>query len=323
MNVLMTTAALGAFAIGEYAEAATVIVLFSLGEALEGFTLERARESVRSLTELAPCEATVVEPCVDCGSHRGKLLPDGSGNYQFGPCPWCDVYLQTVAVELLAIGTVILVRPGERIPMDGVVRSGQSAVNQAPITGESMPVEKDVGAHVFAGTVNGEAALEIEVTQLERDNTLARMIHLVEEAQEQKIPVQRYVDRFARVYTPGVVTVAVAVAILPSLLLGHPFLDSPSGHGWLYRALTILVIACPCALVIATPVTVISAISAAARRGVLIKGGAFLEILGRVCVVAFDKTGTLTHGRPKLMDMECTSGDCGAGTDCGYCNDMC
>ena len=322
MNVLMTIAALGAFSIGEYAEAATVIVLFSLGEALEGFTLERARESVRSLAGLTPVEATVMSPCMDCESHRGKALPDGSGHYQRGPCPWCDAHVQTVAVKSLAVGAVILVRPGERIPMDGVVRSGQSAVNQAPITGESMPVEKNAGAQVFAGTVNGEGALEIGVTHIERDNTIARMIHLVEEAQEQKSPAQRMVDRFARVYTPAVVSLAVAVATVPPLLLGQPFLDSPTGHGWLYRALTILVIACPCALVIATPVTVISAISAAARRGVLIKGGAFLEILGRVRVVAFDKTGTLTHGRPQLVAMECASRDCTVRAGCAHCDEM-
>ena len=322
MNVLMIIAALGAFSIGEYAEAATVIVLFSLGEALEGFTLERARESIRTLNALVPGEATVVKPCMDCESHRGRALPEGSGYYQGGPCPWCDVHTKTVAVESLALGTVILVRPGERIPMDGVVCSGQSAVNQAPITGESMPVEKSTGAQVFAGTVNGEGALEIEVTHLAQDNTLGRMIHLVEEAQEHKSPTQRYVDRFARVYTPGVVSAAVAVAALPPLLLGLPFLDSPSGHGWLYRALTMLVIACPCALVIATPVTVISAIYAASRRGVLIKGGAFLEMIGQVRVVAFDKTGTLTHGRPRLVSMECASGDCTTSAGCADCDEM-
>ena len=322
MNVLMTIAALGAFAIGEHAEAATVIVLFSLGEALEGFTLERARESIRFLTALAPAEATLVQACMDCEGHRGRELPDGSGLYRTGPCPWCDTHTQTVAVASLALGDVIMVMPGERIPMDGVVRSGQSAVNQAPITGESMPVEKSVGAHVFAGTVNGEGALEIEVTRLAQDNTLARMIHLVEQAQEQKSPAQRFVDRFARLYTPAVVGVAVAVAALPPLLLGQPFLDSATGHGWLYRALTMLVIACPCALVIATPVTVISAISAAARRGVLIKGGAYLELLGAVRVVAFDKTGTLTHGRPRVIAMACTSADCTAPRDCADCDEM-
>ncbi|MDP7545430.1 MAG: cation transporter, partial [Anaerolineales bacterium] len=221
MNVLMTIAALGAFAIGEHAEAATVIVLFSLGEALEGFTLERARESIRFLTALAPAEATLVQACMDCEGHRGRELPDGSGLYRTGPCPWCDTHTQTVAVASLALGDVIMVMPGERIPMDGVVRSGQSAVNQAPITGESMPVEKSVGAHVFAGTVNGEGALEIEVTRLAQDNTLARMIHLVEQAQEQKSPAQRFIDRFARVYTPAVVGVAVVVAALPPLLFGQ------------------------------------------------------------------------------------------------------
>ena len=322
MNILMITAALGAFAIGEYAEGATVIVLFSLGEALEGFTLERARESIRSLSNLTPSAAMVLRHCMDCASHNGKMLPDSSGIYTGGPCPWCDMHMETVAVEDLELGEIILVRPGERIPMDGLVRSGESAVNQAPITGESIPIEKNTGARVFAGTVNGEGALEIEITDLAHENTLARVIHLVEEAQEQKSPAQRFVDRFARVYTPGVVGLAIAVAALPPILFGQPFLDSTTGHGWLYRSLTMLVIACPCALVIATPVTVISAISAAARRGVLIKGGAYLEMLGQVRVVALDKTGTLTYGRPQLVSLECRGGNCSMRTDCADCNRM-
>ena len=227
MNVLMTIAAIGAFAIGEYAEAATVIVLFSLGEALEGYTMERARDSIRSLTTLAPQEALALRPCIDCAGHLGDPLPDGSGPYSGGPCPWCGVHETTVPVAELAVGDHILVKPGERIPMDGQVLRGHSAVNQAPITGESVPVEKSPGTEVFAGTINGDGLLEIDVTHLAADNTLSRLIHLVEEAQSQKTPTQRFVDKFARVYTPAVVVGAALVAVLPPLLFGRPFLGYP------------------------------------------------------------------------------------------------
>jgi Cd2+/Zn2+-exporting ATPase len=328
MNVLMTLAAIGAFAIGEYGEAATVIVLFSLGEALEGYTMERARDSIRSLTQLAPAEATVLQACLDCQGCRGRELPDDSGLYESGPCPWCGMHEQQLPVESLQIGDHIIVKPGERIPMDGQVLAGHSAVNQAPITGESIPVEKSPGAEVFAGTINGDGLLEIEVTHLAADNTLSRLIYLVEEAQAQKTPAQRFVDQFARVYTPLVVVAAVLIATIPPLLFGQSFLDTPNGHGWLYRALTLLVIACPCALVIATPVAVVSAISAAARRGVLIKGGAYLEALGQVRVVAFDKTGTLTQGRPELVGLTCVDNCCTEArqldllASCPHCDDM-
>lgn len=328
MNVLMTLAAVGAFFIGEYAEAATVIVLFSLGEALEGYTMERARDSIRSLTQLAPSEATVLRPCIDCQGCQGRELPDSSGVYRSGPCPWCGSHEQRVPVESLVVGDQIIVKPGERIPMDGQVVSGQSAVNQAPITGESVPVVKTPGSKVFAGTINGDGLLEIKVTHLAQDNTLARLIYLVEEAQGQKTPAQRFVDKFARVYTPAVVAGAALVAAIPPLFFGQPFFDTPAGHGWLYRALTLLVIACPCALVIATPVSVVSAIAAAARRGVLIKGGAYLEMLGRVQVVAFDKTGTLTQGRPTLVGIACADDCCAEARQydllaaCQHCDDM-
>lgn len=328
MNVLMCLAAVGAFAIGEYGEAATVIVLFSLGEALEGYTMERARDSIRSLTQLAPAEAITLRPCMDCQGCRGRELPDGSGPYQSGPCPWCGLHEERVPVARLAVGDRILVKPSERIPMDGQVISGQSAVNQAPITGESVPVEKSQGAEVFAGTINGDGVLEIEVTRLAADNTLSRLIHLVEEAQSQKTPTQRFVDKFARIYTPLVVAGAGLMAVLPPLFFGQPFFDTPTGHGWLYRTLTMLVIACPCALVIATPVAVVSAIAAAARRGVLIKGGAYLEALGQVKVVAFDKTGTLTQGRPELVNLACIDRCCVEArqydlmAECTHCDDM-
>ena len=328
MNVLMTIAAVGAYVIGEYAEAATVIVLFSLGEALEGFTFERARDSIRSLMLLAPPEATVIQSCMDCEDHLGQELPDGSGVYQSGPCPWCGTHEQVLPVEALNVGDLILVKPGERIPMDGVVNAGRSAVDQSPITGESIPVEKDVGSEVYAGTVNSEGVLEIKITHLAADNTIARLIHMVEEAQSQKTPVQRFVDRFSRIYTPSVVIGAVLIAVIPPLVFGQPFFDTPEAHGWLYRALAMLVIACPCALVIATPVTVVSAISALAKRGVLVKGGAYLETLGDVQVIAFDKTGTLTHGRPELTAIACVDDCChearGRGTNvtCKHCDEM-
>jgi len=328
MNVLMTVAALGAFAIGEYAEAATVIVLFSLGEALEGYTVDRARDSIRSLMHLAPTEATVVRECVDCQECQGRPLPDGSGLYRSGACPWCGAEEQRVAVETLRVGDRVIVKPGERIPMDGTVLRGRSAVNQAPITGESLPVEKLPASQVFAGSINGDGVLELEVTRLAADNTLSRLIYLVEQAQTQKNRAQRFVDRFARVYTPAVVGAAALAALLPPLAWGAPFLDTASEHGWLYRALTMLVIACPCALVIATPVTVVSGIAAAARRGVLIKGGTPLEALGRVRVVAFDKTGTLTQGQPQLMETACADACCASGNgaeaaaDCQHCDDM-
>ena len=328
MNVLMSLAALGAFVIGEYAEAAMVIVLFSLGEALEGYTMERARDNIRALTQLAPAQATVLRPCIDCQGCRGRTLPDGSGVYKTGPCPWCDLHEETTPVERLAPGDKIIIKPGERIPMDGRVLSGYSAVNQAPITGESVPVEKDHGAEVFAGTINGDGLLTVEVTRLAADNTLSRLIYLVEEAQSQKTPAQRFVDRFARLYTPAVVVGAVLVAGLPPLLFGQPFWDTPTAHGWLYRALALLIIACPCALVIATPVTVVSAIAAAARRGILIKGGAYLEALGRIKIVAFDKTGTLTQGQPQLVTMGCLDECCRGArltnplVHCRHCDDM-
>jgi len=303
INFLMTIAALGAAAIGAWEEGALVVFLFSLGETLEGYTMDRARNAIRSLMDLAPAEATVLRPCVDCEEHQGQPLPDGTP-YESGPCPWCDVHEQRVPVAELAVGDIILVRPGERIPMDGRIVQGASAVNQAPITGESIPVEKGPGDDIFAGTINGEGALEVEVTRLAADNTLSRIIHMVEEAQAQKAPSQRWVDVFAKYYTPLIVGLAVLIAAVPPILFGQPFLEpATGGHGWLYRALALLIIACPCALVISTPVSIVSAISNAARNGVLVKGGAYLEAAGGLRVMAFDKTGTLTQGEPSVTDM--------------------
>lgn len=303
INFLMTVAALGAMAIGAWEEGALVVFLFSLGETLESYTMDRARNAIRSLMELAPAEATVLRPRLDCEEHLGQPLRDSS-IYETGPCPWCEADEERVPVAELAVGDVILVRPGERIPMDGRVIKGTSAVNQAPITGESIPVEKGSKDEVFAGTINGEGALEIQVTRLAEDNTLSRIIHMVEEAQAQKAPSQRWVDRFARYYTPTVVGLAVLTAIIPPLFFGQAFLEpTTGGHGWLYRALALLIIACPCALVISTPVSIVSAISNAARHGVLVKGGAYLEAAGGLRVVAFDKTGTLTRGEPSITDL--------------------
>ena len=282
INTLMVIAVVGATLIGEWAEAAVVVVLFALGEALEGYAAERARGALEGLLDLAPPVAL-------------KMRPNGE--------------LWETAVEQLAIGDWVLVRPGDRVSVDGVVRSGRSAVDQSPITGESVPVDKELGDEVFAGTVNGAGALEVEITRLAADNTLNRMVALVQQAQSRQAPVQRFIDRFARVYTPAVTIAAALVATVPPLLFGGAFWGE---GGWLMRALQMLVIACPCALVISTPVSVVSAMTAAASRGVLIKGGRYLDALSRVKVFAFDKTGTLTRGRPVATDVlhVCTCGRC-------------
>ncbi len=298
MNFLMTLAAVGALVIGEVQEAALVMFLFSLGETLEAYTMDRARQSLRSLLTLAPATATRLTGCLDCEEHLGQ---DG---YSGGLCPFCAQHETRVPVAELRVGDLILVKAGERIAMDGIVTAGSSTVNQASVTGESAPVDKAVHAEVYAGTLNGSGALEVRVTHLAADNTISRLIHLVEQAQAQKAPTQRWVDRFARIYTPAVVLGALCIALAPPLLAGQPFWNLPDGtHGWLYRALTMLVIACPCALVISTPVSIVSAISRAAQQGILIKGGAYLEAVGRLRVVAFDKTGTLTEGEPALTDL--------------------
>ncbi|MBP9071860.1 MAG: heavy metal translocating P-type ATPase, partial [Caldilineaceae bacterium] len=322
INVLMTIAAIGAVIIGAYTEAGLVMVLFAVGEALEGYTMQRSRHAIRSLMEVAPNTATVLRPCMDCGGHMGKPLDDGT-IYTGGPCPMCGVEQQIVSVDDLALGETIVVRPGERIPMDGVVLTGLSGVNQAPITGESVPVDKQPGDEIFAGSINGQGALEVEVTRHAADNTIARLIRLVEEAQAQKAPAQRFVDRFAEVYTPAVVVLAALIAILPPLIWGLPFWNTiDGGQGWLYRALTLLVVACPCALVISTPVSIISAISNAARHGVLIKGGAYLEAMSRVRAIAFDKTGTLTAGRPAVVTVRAVDCVDPAGELCDPCGEL-
>ncbi len=266
MNVLMTVAVAGAMAIGEFSEGAAVTFLFALSELLEAFSLARARKAVQALMQLTPETA---------------LLKDGTA-------------FREVSVEQVPVGATIAVRSGSRVPLDGVVTVGESAINQAPITGESMPVEKKPGDAVFAGTINGEGSLEIRTTKTHTDTTIAKIIHLVEEAQSQKAPSQRFVDVFARYYTPAVMIAALLVMLFPPLLFGGEWL------AWFYRGLVLLVIACPCALVISTPVSVVSGLTAMARRGVLIKGGAVLEAIGKLRALAVDKTGTITEGKPRV-----------------------
>jgi Cd2+/Zn2+-exporting ATPase len=264
INALMVIAVVGALALGQWQEAASVVFLFALAQWLEARTLERARQAIGALVDLSPREA---------------LLTDAAGE-------------RWVPIESIAVGASIVIRPGDKVPLDGRVTAGHSDVNEAPITGESLPVDKRPGDEVYAGTINGRGALELAVTRVGRDTRLAQIIHLVEVAQAQRAPVQSFVDRFARIYTPSVIALAAIVALVPPLML------HADGTTWLYRALVLLVIACPCALVISTPVSIVAALSAAARNGVLIKGGAHLERLAGVRVVAFDKTGTLTRGEP-------------------------
>uniref|UniRef100_UPI003B9FC1B1 heavy metal translocating P-type ATPase n=1 Tax=Shinella sp. M31 TaxID=3368615 RepID=UPI003B9FC1B1 len=269
IEMLMTIAAVGAVVINATEEAAMVVFLFLVGELLEGVAAGRARDSIRSLSTLVPKTALLDE------DGRTKEVP----------------------AETLAVGAVILVRPGDRISADGTIIEGESAIDEAPVTGESTPVRKEVGDTVFAGTVNGDAALRVRVTAAAADNTIARVIKLVEEAQESKAPTERFIDRFSKYYTPGVVVVAALVAILPPLFFGGIWSE------WVYKGLAVLLIGCPCALVISTPAAIAASLSAGARRGLLMKGGAVLEGLGKLTAIAFDKTGTLTEGKPKVTDV--------------------
>ena len=292
INFLMTVAVAGAVVIGEWPEAAMVAVLFAIAEKVEAYALDRSRGAIRGLMELAPDTALVWTE----GS-AGCCTSDGAGSGGDGVSDGAGGRWEEVRASAVRVGQRFRVRPGERVPLDGAVVAGGSTVNQAPITGESMPVPKGPGDDVFAGTVNERGALEVEATHRTRDTTLARIVRAVQQAQADRGQTQRFVDRFAEVYTPLVVVAAVLVAAGPPLLLGAPFLD------WLYRALVLLVIACPCALVISTPVTVVSGLAAAARRGMLVKGGGFLESGHTLRAVALDKTGTLTEGRPRLTDV--------------------
>jgi Zn2+/Cd2+-exporting ATPase len=275
IDVLMLIAVGGAIALGEWLEAAAVVWLFAVAHWLEARSLHRARRAIRSLMTLAPTTALV---------HRAGQ----------------DV---TVAASDVRIGDIVIVRPGERIPVDGQLVAGATSVNQAPVTGESWPVDKGVGDPVFAGSINGTGAVHVAAMRLAADSTISRIVHMVQEAQSQRAPMQTFVDRFARRYTPAVVALAVFVALVPPLLVAGWSGWSGEAPTWTYRALALLVVACPCALVISTPVSFVSALTAAARHGVLVKGGAALERLAAIRCVAFDKTGTLTHARVTVTDV--------------------
>lgn len=274
INALMSIAVTGALFLGQWPEAAMVMVLFTLAELIEAKSLDRARNAIKGLMQLTPERATV-------------LQSDGS---------WLEV-----AAKSVPVAARVRIKPGERIALDGTIVSGKSAINQAPITGESLPVEKAEGDPVFAGTINESGSFEYTVTAAAGDSTLARIIHAVEEAQGARAPTQRFVDQFARVYTPVIFAIALAVAILPPLFMGGEWFT------WVYKALVLLVIACPCALVISTPVTIVSGLAAAARQGMLIKGGVYLEEGRKLAWVALDKTGTITHGKPVQTNFEVLS----------------
>jgi len=269
IETLMTVAAVGAIVINAAEEAAVVIVLFLVGELLEGFAAGRARASIKALATLVPKEATL--------ERDGKPIK--------------------VQASELKLDDIVIVKPGDRIPADGQVTEGESAVDEAPVTGESVPKKKTVGDQVYAGTINDEGVLKVRITATAEDNTIARVIKLVEEAHESKAPTERFIDRFSRYYTPGVMVFAALVTVIPPLLMGA------SWSQWVYKGLAVLLIGCPCALVISTPAAIAAALSAGARRGLLMKGGAVLETFRKVTFVAMDKTGTLTEGKPRVTDI--------------------
>ncbi|NWB54817.1 heavy metal translocating P-type ATPase [Pseudomonas sp. F8002] len=269
INALMSIAVTGAILIGQWPEAAMVMFLFTVAELIEAKSLDRARNAISGLMQMTPEQATVRQA-------------DGS---------WVEQ-----EVKVIELGAIVRVRPGERIGLDGEVTSGQSTIDQAPITGESLPIEKTVGDKVFAGTINQAGSLEYKVTAAANNSTLARIIHAVEQAQGARAPTQRFVDTFAKVYTPAVFIFALGVALIPPLFMGGVWFE------WVYRALVLLVVACPCALVISTPVTIVSGLAAAARKGILIKGGVYLEGGYKLDYLALDKTGTITHGKPVQTD---------------------
>ncbi len=275
IETLMSIAAIGAIAIGEAEEAAVVVFLFTVGEFLEGIAANRARSGIQALIDLVPRVA--------------RRLRDGE--------------IASVPVGDLAVGDVVVVRAGDRIPSDGTVSEGESEVDEAPVTGESVPVAKKAGSPVYAGSINANGELRVLITRAANDNTIARIIHLVEEAQASKAPMARFIDRFSRWYTPAAMVIATAVVLVPPLAFGGDW------DTWIYRGLAVLLVACPCALVISTPAAIASGLAAGARRGLLVKGGAALEMVGKVKTIAFDKTGTLTLGRPRVTDVVVIDGD--------------
>ncbi|MGX7330003.1 heavy metal translocating P-type ATPase [Enterococcus bulliens] len=280
MESLMTIAIIGAAFIGEWAEGSIVVILFAISEALERFSMDKARQSIRSLMDIAPKEALIRRNNVE----------------------------QLVSVDKIDIDDIMIIKPGQKIAMDGLVINGHSSVNQAAITGESVPVEKQLDDEVFAGTLNEEGILEVKVTKKVKDTTIAKIIHLVEEAQGERAPAQAFVDKFAKYYMPFIIIMALLIVVVPPLFFGGDW------NKWLYQGLSILVVGCPCSLVISTPVSIVSAIGNAAKNGVLVKGGVYLEEIGHLRAIAFDKTGTLTKGKPVVTDFIATSSE----TDINY-----